>query len=154
MGSRRWAPVALVSASVASTFAARGNGPFAGETGVTLWIHRNSPGPVDRIGDVLEPLFNDLAAPTIFAATCLFVWWRWGLRAIAVLGLAGALTGLTRVGDLVQRPARPRQDPGAVTPTAMAATPVGTWSSWRSSPARWRFWLVGTDQQRRPRGSL
>ena len=115
MGSRRWAPVALVSASVASTFAARGNGPFAGETGVTLWIHRNSPGPVDRIGDVLEPLFNDLAAPTIFAATCLFVWWRWGLRAIAVLGLAGALTGLTRVGDLVQRP-RP--------------TASGSWSSY------------------------
>ena len=115
MGSRRWAPVALVSASVASTFAARGNGPFAGETGVTLWIHRNSPGPVNRIGDVLEPLFNDLAAPTIFAATCLFVWWRWGLRAIAVLGLAGALTGLTRVGDLVQRP-RP--------------TASGSWSSY------------------------
>ena len=115
MVSRRWPPVVLVSASVASTFAARGDGPFAGETGVTLWIHRNSPGPVDRIGDVLEPLFTDLAAPAVFAATCLFVWWRWGLRAIAVLGLAGVLTALTRVGDLVQRP-RP--------------TASGSWSSY------------------------
>lgn len=115
MGSRRWAPIALVSASVASTYAANGNGPFAGETALTLWIHRRSPGPVDRIGDVLEPLFTDLAAPAMFAATCLFVWWRWGLRAIAVLGLAGALTALTRVGDLVQRP-RP--------------TASGSWSSY------------------------
>ena len=115
MVSRRWPPVVLVSASVASTFAARGDGPFAGETGVTLWIHRNSPGPVDRIGDVLEPLFTDLAAPAVFAATCLFVGWRWGLRAIAVLGLAGVLTALTRVGDLVQRP-RP--------------TASGSWSSY------------------------
>lgn len=115
MVSRRWPPAVLVSASVTSTFAARGDGPFAGETGVTLWIHRHSPGSVDRIGDVLEPLFTDLAAPAIFAATCLFVGWRWGLRAIAVLGLAGVLTALTRVGDLVQRP-RP--------------TASGSWSSY------------------------
>ena len=115
MVSRRWPPAVLVSASVTSTFAARGDGPFAGETGVTLWIHRHSPGSVDRIGDVLEPLFTDLAAPAIFAATCLFVGWRWGLRAIAVLGLVGVLTALTRVGDLVQRP-RP--------------TASGSWSSY------------------------
>ena len=115
MVSRRWPPAVLVSASVTSTFAARGDGPFAGETGVTLWIHRHSPGSVDRIGDVLEPLFTDLAAPAVFAATCLFVGWRWGLRAIAVLGLAGVLTALTRVGDLVQRP-RP--------------TASGSWSSY------------------------
>ena len=104
----RRTPVVLGAASVlvsiAFTVAARGAGPFAGETPVTLWIHRPSPGPVDLVGDLLDPLFNDLTAPAMFAAICLAVWWRWGFRATVVLSVAGALTALTRVGDLVQRP--------------------------------------------------
>ena len=46
---RWWAPLALVLASITTTVAARGDGPFVGETAVTLWIHRHSPGPIDQI---------------------------------------------------------------------------------------------------------
>ena len=101
---RWWAPLALVLASITTTVAARGDGPFVGEAAVTLWIHRHSPGPIDQIGKLLDPLFNDLTAPAMFVAICLTVLWRWGFRAVVVLGLAGVLTALTRVGDIVQRP--------------------------------------------------
>ena len=105
---RRWmgcaAPVVLIVVSVALTLAARGEGPFAGERGLTMWMHRNTPGPVDALGGLLNPLVTDLTAPLVFGVIGLLVWWRWGRHAATVLGLAGAFTALTRIGDLVERP--------------------------------------------------
>ena len=105
---RRWmgcaAPVVLIVVSVALTLAARGEGPFAGERGLTMWMHRNTPGPVDALGGLLNPLVTDLTAPLVFGVIGLLVWWRWGRYAATVLGLAGAFTALTRIGDLVERP--------------------------------------------------
>jgi membrane-associated phospholipid phosphatase len=45
-----------------------------------------------------------MAAPEVFVAISLLVWWRWGRYPAVLLGLAGACTGLTRLGDLVNRP--------------------------------------------------
>ncbi len=42
--------------------------------------------------------------PLLFAVIGLLTWWRWGRPAAAVLGFAGALTALTRIGDIVERP--------------------------------------------------
>ncbi len=109
------APVTLVAVSAALTFAARGDGPFPGEVGLTLWMHRNTPGPVDAIGGLLDPLLTDLTAPAVLTAVVLLTWWRWGRHAAIVTCTSGALTALTRIGDLVQRP-RP--------------TPSGAWSSY------------------------
>jgi len=86
------------------TLAARNDGPFPGEADITSWIHRNTPAPIDLVGDVLDPLVTDLSAPLLFAAIGLLVWWRWGRHATIVLGLAGGFTALTRIGDLVERP--------------------------------------------------
>jgi membrane-associated phospholipid phosphatase len=49
-----------------------------------------------------------MAAPVMFVAIVILVWWRWGRYPAVLLGLAGACTGLTRLGDLVERP-RPTQ---------------------------------------------
>ena len=110
------APVVLAAISTALTFAARDDGPFPGEVGLTLWMHRNTPGPVDAIGGLLDPLLTDLTAPAVLTAVVLLTWWRWGRHAAIMICASGALTALTRIGDLVQRP-RP--------------TPSGAWSSYR-----------------------
>ena len=98
------APASLILASVILTLAARGDGPFFGERHLTLWMHRNSPTPVDWMGAAVDPLVTDLTAPMVFAAIFLAVWWRWGRHPAIVLGLAGAFTALTRIGDIVERP--------------------------------------------------
>ena len=97
-------PAVLVVASVGLTLAASGEGPFSGERDLTLWMHRNSPAPVEWTGAALDPLVTDLTAPMMFAAILLVVWWRWGRHPAVVLGLAGAFTALTRIGDIVERP--------------------------------------------------
>ncbi len=98
------APALLVVASVVLTLAASGQGPFSVERPLTLWMHRNSPAPVDWAGAAVDPLVTDLTAPMVFAAISLSVWWRWGRYPAIVLGLAGAFTALTRIGDIVERP--------------------------------------------------
>ena len=52
----------------------------------------------------IDPVLTDTAAPVVFVAITLLVWWRWGRYPAVLLGLAGACTGLTRLGDLVERP--------------------------------------------------
>ena len=98
------APALLVVVSVILTLAARGEGPFSGERHLTLWMHRHSPPPVDWMGAAVDPLVTDLTAPMVFATIFLAVWWRWGRHPAIVLGLAGAFTALTRIGDIVERP--------------------------------------------------
>ncbi len=98
------APALLVVISVVFTLGASGGQPFSGERDLTLWMHRNSPAPVDWMGSALDPLVTDLTAPMVFAAIFLVVWWRWGRHPAIILGLAGAFTALTRVGDIVERP--------------------------------------------------
>ena len=67
-------------------------------------MHGNTPVAVDRFADLIDPALTDMAAPVVFVAIALLVWWRWGRYPAVLLGLAGACTGLTRLGDLVNRP--------------------------------------------------
>ena len=94
----------LVILSIGCTFLARGDGPAIGEASVTRWMSRNSPFFVDFFASVSDPLLTDLAAPIVFIFLVLTVWYLWGRYPAVILGLAGAFTGLTRIGDLVHRP--------------------------------------------------
>ena len=95
---------ALVASSTALTLAVRSDGPLPGEVATTRWMNGNTPAAVDRFADLIDPALTDMAAPVVFVTILLLVWWRWGRYPAVMLGLAGACTGLTRLGDLVQRP--------------------------------------------------
>ena len=94
----------LVGLSIACTVLARGNGPAAGEASITRWMSSNSPFFIDFFASISDPLLTDLAAPIVFTFLVLTVWYLWGRYPAVILGLAGAFTGLTRIGDLVHRP--------------------------------------------------
>lgn len=113
--SSRALPWVTALLAAALTLLVRHDGPLPGESAVTLWLYRNTPGPIDLVGDLLDPLVADLTAPLVFFFLFFVAWWRWGRHAAIILGVAGGLTGLTRVGDLVERP-RP--------------TASGSWSSY------------------------
>lgn len=95
---------ALVASSTALSLAVRGDGPLPGEVATTRWMHENTPAAIDLFADFIDPALNDTAAPVVFVAIALLVWWRWGRYPAVLLGLAGVCTGLTRLGDLVERP--------------------------------------------------
>ncbi|HBA94532.1 MAG TPA: hypothetical protein DCZ35_01675 [Acidimicrobiaceae bacterium] len=95
---------ALVASSTALTLAVRSDGPLPGEVATARWMNGNTPAAVDRFADLIDPALTDMAAPVVFVTILLLVWWRWGRYPAVMLGLAGACTGLTRLGDLVQRP--------------------------------------------------
>jgi membrane-associated phospholipid phosphatase len=95
---------ALGAISVALTFLVRRDGPLYGEVGATRWMRDNTPSIVELFADLIDPALTDVAAPLVFVAIALMVWWRWGRYPVFLLGLAGVFTGLTRVGDLVHRP--------------------------------------------------
>jgi len=99
---------ALVVSSTALTLAVRSDGPLPGEVATARWVHENTPAVIDQFADLIDPVLTDMAAPVVFVAITLLVWWRWGRYPAVLLGLAGACTGLTRLGDLVERP-RPTQ---------------------------------------------
>ena len=94
---------------VALTVAAGGDGPLIGEVGLSRWSRDHTPGVLDPLAEILDLLLTDLAAPIVFVVLLLGVWWAWGRYPAAILALAGAATGLTRVADLVERP---RPTPG------------------------------------------
>jgi len=99
---------ALVVSSTALTLAVRTDGPLPGEVATARWVHENTPAVIDQFAGLIDPWFSDMAAPVVFVTITLLVWWRWGRYPAVLLGLAGACTGLTRLGDLVERP-RPTQ---------------------------------------------
>ena len=95
---------ALVASSTALSVAVRGDGPLPGEVATARWMHENTPAAVDLFAGFIDPVLTDTAAPVVFVAITLLVWWRWGRYPAVLLGLAGVCTGLTRLGDLVERP--------------------------------------------------
>ena len=96
--------VLFLASSVGLTMAVRGDAPLYGEVGMSRWMRDNTPAIIDLFGKISDPVITDINAPLVFVAIVLLVLWRWGRYAAAVVTLAGALTGLTRVGDLVNRP--------------------------------------------------
>ena len=95
---------ALVASSTALSVAVRGDGPLPGEVATARWMHEHTPAAVDLFAGFIDPVLTDTAAPVVFVAITLLVWWRWGRYPAVLLGLAGVCTGLTRLGDLVERP--------------------------------------------------
>ena len=98
--------VAVASAclGVALTLAVRGAEALPGEVGLSRWAHANTPGALDPVAGLLDALLTDLAAPVVFVVLVALAWRAWGRYPAAVLGVAGAATGLTRIADLVERP--------------------------------------------------
>jgi len=90
--------------SVALTLAVRADGPLYGEVGMARWMRDNTPPAIDLFAEIVDPTFTGIWLTLVLGAIVLLVWWRWGRYSAVVMGLAGALTGLTRVGDLVNRP--------------------------------------------------
>jgi len=96
--------VASACLGLVLTLAVRGDGPLPGEVGLSRWAHDWTPGFLDPVAGLLDALLTDLAAPAMFVVLLALVWRAWGRYPAAVLAVAGAATGLTRVADLVQRP--------------------------------------------------
>ena len=100
---RKYAVVSLAS-SVALTLAVRADGPLYGEVGMARWMRDNTPPAIDLFAEIVDPAITHIWLTLVLGAIVLLVWWRWGRYPAVVMGLAGAFTGLTRVGDLVNRP--------------------------------------------------
>jgi MFS superfamily sulfate permease-like transporter len=93
-----------LASSVALTLAVRADGPLYGEVGMARWMRDNTPPAIDLFAEIVDPAITHIWLTLVLGAIVLLVWWRWGRYPAVILGLAGALTGLTRVGDLVNRP--------------------------------------------------
>jgi len=97
--------VTVISASSAIVFsmAVSENGILWGEIGMSRWMYENTPRFVDILGDVIDAPITDIGAPLLFLAITILVYWRWGRYATMGLVLAGSMTGLTRISDIVER---------------------------------------------------
>ena len=102
-----WIAYSITAVSTASafvfSFAVSEKGILWGEIGMSRWMHENTPGFVDVLGDVIDVPITDIGAPLLFLAITLLVYWRWGRHATIGLVLAGSMTGLTRISDIVER---------------------------------------------------
>ena len=97
--------ITAVSATCAILFsiAVSDKGILWGEIGVSRWMYENTPGFVDILGNVIDAPITDIGAPLLFLAITILVYWRWGRYATIGLVLAGSMTGLTRISDIVER---------------------------------------------------
>lgn len=103
--SRAACLVGLVSlcAGLALSLAASGRELFPGERAVLVWFVDTE----QRLGTparLLDGAFTDASATVVYVALLAAVWRYWGTRAAAAFGLAGALTILARLGNVVDRP--------------------------------------------------
>ena len=66
-------------------------------------MYENTPTFIDVLGDVIDAPITDIGAPLLFMAISLLVYWQWGRYATIGVVLAGCMTGLTRISDIVER---------------------------------------------------
>ena len=97
--------ITVVSAASAIAFstAVSEKGILWGEIGMSRWMYENTPRFVDNLGKVIDAPITDIGAPLLFLAITILVYWRWGRYATIGLVLAGSMTGLTRISDIVER---------------------------------------------------
>ncbi len=74
-----------------------------GEIGMSKWMYENTPSFIDFLGDVIDAPITDIGAPLLFIGISTLVYWRWGRYATVGILLAGSMTGLTRLSDVVER---------------------------------------------------
>ena len=98
-----------ISGSVALTLIARRAQLLPGEVTTMQWIGSHLSGSLSFAGPVLDMAFTGLMPPMLFVVLVAAVWWRWGRYPAALFFLAGSVTGLTKVADLVRRP-RPNDE--------------------------------------------
>ena len=102
-----WFLVALVSpfAAVIFSIVVSNNDVLWGEVGLSKWMHDKTPTPIDFLGDVLDPVITDVGAPLLFLFLLLACYHSWGRLPTIGLAMAGSMTALTRISDIVERPA-------------------------------------------------
>jgi membrane-associated phospholipid phosphatase len=98
-----------IAGSVVLTLVARRLQLFPGEVTTMQWVGTHLSGSLSVAGPVLDTAFTGLMPPLLFVMLVAAVWWRWGRYPAALLLLAGSVTGLTKLADLVRRP-RPNDD--------------------------------------------
>jgi membrane-associated phospholipid phosphatase len=89
--------------AVAFSIAVSKKGILWGEIGMSRWMHENTPHFVEVLGDGIDAPITDIGAPLIFLAISILIYWRWGRYATLGIVLAGFMTGLTRISDIVAR---------------------------------------------------
>ena len=85
------------------SFAVSEKGILWGEIGMSKWMYENTPEFVDFFGDVIDTPITDIGAPLLFIGISILVYWQWGRYATTGLVLAGFMTGITRISDIVER---------------------------------------------------
>jgi membrane-associated phospholipid phosphatase len=98
-----------ISGSIALTLIARRAELLPGEVTIMQWIGEHFSDSLGVAGPVLDTAFTGLMPPLLFVLLVAAVWWRWGRYPAALLALAGSVTGLTKLADLVRRP-RPNDE--------------------------------------------
>ena len=94
--------VSTLSAIVFSIAVSK-KGILWGQIGLSRWMYENTPAFKDSLGDIIDAPITDIGAPLLFIAISLLVFWRWGRYATIGIVLAGCMTGLTRISDIVGR---------------------------------------------------
>jgi membrane-associated phospholipid phosphatase len=100
---------AAFGGSAVITLIARRAQLLPGEAATMRWVDSNLSGSLSVAGPVLDTAFTGLMPPLLFVVLVGMVWWRWGRYPAALLTLAGSVTGLTKLADLVRRP-RPNDE--------------------------------------------
>lgn len=84
--------------------AAASSGLFPGEQALLRWLIANVEPWFGPFSAAMDDAFTDWSATAVFALLVPVVWFLWGRWPTAVFVIAGALTGLTRLGNLANRP--------------------------------------------------
>lgn len=98
-----------IGGSVILTLIARRAQLLPGEVAAMQWISTHFSDSLGIAGPVLDVAFTGLVPPLLFVLLVAATWWRWGRYPAALLALAGSVTGLTKLADLVRRP-RPNDE--------------------------------------------
>ncbi|MDP6323884.1 MAG: hypothetical protein QGF06_08150, partial [Acidimicrobiales bacterium] len=74
-----------------------------GEIGLSRWMYENTPNFLDVLGDIIDAPITDIGAPLLFIVISILVYLSWGRYATIGIVMAGSMTGLTRISDIVER---------------------------------------------------
>ena len=74
-----------------------------GEIGLSRWMYENTPNFIDVLGDIIDAPITDIGAPLLFIGISILVYLSWGRYATIGIVMAGSMTGLTRISDIVER---------------------------------------------------
>ena len=94
--------LSAISAIVFSILVSQ-KGILWGEIGLSRWMYENTPNFLDVLGDIIDAPITDIGAPLLFIGISILVYLSWGRYATIGIVMAGSMTGLTRISDIVER---------------------------------------------------